>query len=58
MVAAEVMSKDRILNRFRKLGNHGDHSGQVFRLGGSDVEVVVVSLIIQITDMTDDMGVE
>ena len=58
MIVAEVTSKYRILYRFGKLGDHKDHAGQVFCFGGSDVELLEVSLVLQITDVRDDKRVE
>ena len=58
MVGAEVAAKDRIFHILRKVDDHGYGSGQVFRLGGSHVEISVVLLIVQITDVRNDKGVE
>ena len=58
MIVAEVTSKYRSLRRFRKLGDHRERSVQVFHFGSSHVEILVVSLVVQITDVRDDKGVE
>ena len=58
LIGAEIASKNRIFHRLRKLGDHGDRSGQVFRFGGSHVEIMIVSLIVQITDVRNDKGAE
>ena len=36
------------------LGNHGDRSRQVFRFCGSDVELLKVVLVLEITDARED----
>ena len=58
LIGAESTSKDRILYRCMKLGNHGDRSGKVFRFGGSRVKIVIVSPVVQIMDVRDGKGVE
>ena len=58
MIVAEVTSKDPTPHRFGKLGRHRDRTGQVFRFGGSDVQILIVPLVVQITDVRDDEGVE
>ena len=56
MIVAEVTSKDTTPHHFRKLGSHKDRSAQVFRFGY--VEILIVPLVVQITDVRDDVGVE
>ena len=58
MVGAEVALKNLIFHGLRKIDDHKDSSGQVSRLGGSHVEIIVVPLIVQITDVRDDKGAE
>ena len=58
LIGAEVASKNCIFHRLRKQGDHGDSLGQVFRFGGIHVEIVRVPLIVQITDVRGDKGVE
>ena len=41
-----------------KLGNHRDHSGQVFRFVGSDVELLKVLLVLKITDVQEGISAE
>ena len=58
MIVAEVTSKDPTPQAFRKLCDHGDRPGQVLCFRGSHVEILVVSLVVQITDVRDNKGVE
>ena len=58
LIGAEVALKNWIFHSLRKVDDHGYGSGQVFRLGSSHVGIIVVLLIIQITDVRSDKGVD
>ena len=58
IVAAEVTRKYLLPYRFRKLGDNRDRSGQVFCFGASDVKILAVSLVLQITGVRDERGVK